>query len=260
MIKCLICNKEYKRIPNSHLHKHGITETEYLLQYPNAALIDEETRKKYSEGINKYFNSVSEEVKKSRTYKRTDDIRQKNRSSAIKYYKNNPEYIERYTEERNEKISHAKTKWWESVDADTKSKILKHTQNVFKDRVGVDVYNSIKRINGSKSKKKFDSQNNILHSSSFELEMYKFLEDNNINYIAQFNVAGWIFDCYIPDKHLLLEFDGDFWHPLSIDDCKYDFQKRRLHTDKMKTGVAISNGYNFQRIRLSEKQKIETII
>ena len=90
--------------------------------------------------------------------------------------------------------------------------------------------------------------------------MYKFLSDNNITYIPQFNVNGWIFDCYIPDKNLLLEFDGDFWHPLTEEDCKYDFQKKRIHTDKFKSNVALSSGYNLQRIRLSEKHKIKTII
>lgn len=260
MIKCLVCNKEFKKILSSHLRKHDITKEEYLKQYPNALLVDEETRKKYSESNSKYLASLTKEEKKARTYIRTEEIKQKNRDSVSKYFKNNPSYLERYTTERNEKISNAKTKWWESIDTDTRSELLKQTQKVFKDRVGVDVYNNIKRVNGAKSKEKFDSQNNIIHSSKFELEMYKFLSDNNISYIPQFNVNGWIFDCYIPDKNLLLEFDGDFWHPLSIEECKYEFQKKRIHTDKFKTNIAISSGYNLQRIRLSEKHKIKTII
>lgn len=45
MIKCKICNNEYKRISATHLKKHGITVADYVKQFPNAPLEDSETTK-----------------------------------------------------------------------------------------------------------------------------------------------------------------------------------------------------------------------
>jgi hypothetical protein len=260
MIQCLICNKEYKKILSTHLSNHGITKEEYLKKYPNALLIDEVTRQKYSQSTSKYYNTLSDIEKKARTYIRTNDIKQKSSKSSKEWFNSNPDYINRYSDKRNNKISNSKKIWWESISKEDRTLMLRHSQAVFKSRIGEDVYNKIKRKNGSKAKEKFDSQNNIIHSSSFELEMYKFLSENNISYIPQFNVNGWYFDCYIPDKNLLVEFDGDFWHPLTLADCKYDFQIKRLHTDKFKSNVAISNGFNLKKIRLSEKYKIKELL
>jgi hypothetical protein len=43
MIKCKICNGEYKRISATHLKKHNITVSDYIKQFPDAPLEDVET-------------------------------------------------------------------------------------------------------------------------------------------------------------------------------------------------------------------------
>ena len=43
-ISCLVCSRSFKVITNTHLAKHGLTETEYLTRYPNAKLWSEKSR------------------------------------------------------------------------------------------------------------------------------------------------------------------------------------------------------------------------
>ena len=101
---------------------------------------------------------------------------------------------------------------------------------------------------------------NITDPNLFKENVVSEYSDKSQYFEKQKEVNGWFFDCYIPSKNLLLEFDGDFWHPLTIEDCKYKFQFKRLHTDNYKNKVAIKNGFNIIRIRLSEKEKIKDII
>lgn len=47
-MKCLECNRDFKKISRSHLAKCcGLTEREYLVKHPGAGLIDEDLRKRY---------------------------------------------------------------------------------------------------------------------------------------------------------------------------------------------------------------------
>jgi hypothetical protein len=261
MIKCLECNKEYKRIPNSHFKLHNMTNESYIEKYPNALLIDPATAENYSNGTSSYFNTLTVEERSARTYSRTTESINKAKASIRAYYMNNPEsYKTKYTKERNEKIRQRQLKRWSTIPADERSLMLKNVQLTAKNRIGEDAFNQIKRQNGSKSFAKFTAKDNIQCASLFEQEMYTILSDANIKFIPQFEFNGWFFDCYIPDKNLILEFDGDFWHPRDITECKYDFQYKRLHTDRFKTNLAIKAGYDIIRIRESEKFKIQDIL
>ena len=46
MVTCLICNKSFKMITNSHLKSHNISPEEYLSSYEGAVLYDESMRQK----------------------------------------------------------------------------------------------------------------------------------------------------------------------------------------------------------------------
>ncbi|NBP58226.1 hypothetical protein EBU71_17155, partial [bacterium] len=43
-MKCVICNKEFKSITQSHLKKHNITPEKYKEQYPEAELFSNDTK------------------------------------------------------------------------------------------------------------------------------------------------------------------------------------------------------------------------
>lgn len=48
MVTCMICNKEFNRITNTHLKQHNITCSEYMEKYPLAEMVDVELRKRMS--------------------------------------------------------------------------------------------------------------------------------------------------------------------------------------------------------------------
>ena len=48
MVTCMICNKEFKRISNTHLKQHNITCNDYMIMFPNAEMVDAELRKQIS--------------------------------------------------------------------------------------------------------------------------------------------------------------------------------------------------------------------
>ena len=48
-IKCKICGKEYERITNTHLKKHGISMCEYGEQFLDALMISDGYRRKLTE-------------------------------------------------------------------------------------------------------------------------------------------------------------------------------------------------------------------
>jgi very-short-patch-repair endonuclease len=238
-----------------------MTKEEYLDKYPGALLIDPDTAQKYSNANIAYFNTLSAEERSNRTYIRTEETINKLKTSIRAYHKNNVDLVKsRYTVDRAEKIRQVQLKRWSSIPKDERSLILKNVQSVAKSRLGEDKFNEIRRKNGSNALVKFRSKNNIKCASSFEQEMYNILEDANIKFMPQFEINGWFYDCYIPEKNLILEFDGDFWHPRDTTECKYDFQYKRLHTDKFKTMVAQRAGYSIVRIRESEKFNIYTHI
>ena len=48
MIRCKLCDKEFKRISNTHLKQHGITCNEYMKKFPDAEMVDIELKKQIS--------------------------------------------------------------------------------------------------------------------------------------------------------------------------------------------------------------------
>jgi hypothetical protein len=44
--------------------------------------------------------------------------------------------------------------------------------------------------------------------------LYSLLEDLNIEYIHEYKVGPWTFDCYLPKYNRLIEVQGDYWHSL----------------------------------------------
>jgi len=48
MVTCMICKKEFRRISNTHLKRHGVTCNEYMQKYPDAEMVDVELKKQIS--------------------------------------------------------------------------------------------------------------------------------------------------------------------------------------------------------------------
>lgn len=91
--------------------------------------------------------------------------------------------------------------------------------------------------------------------SKAEREIIKYLTDNKINFISQYIIKGspLRYDLYLPDKNLIVEYYGDYWHGnpkiyendslLGRGTNKYT-AKDKWTADKEKENFAINAGYD----------------
>lgn len=162
-------------------------------------------------------------------------------------HKNDPTIYEKlYTEERNRKISVAKTKYW--VD---------HPEERL--RVGENWKKWKSRDEGSwrahllrASKKGFESIFGNDGVSSLEVKMYNFLDEHKIEYKKQYLLNNKLYDAYLPKYNILLEFDGEFWHKTTLQECKYKIQIDSYYNDILKNEIAKKHNIKLFRIRESE--------
>lgn len=237
MVKCKVCNKEYKLINNFHLNTHGISNVdEYKSLYPNAKTCDDSYKTKISE-LTK-LGMDNDVVKRKLKYKKTKEHLNKISKSITKLHKDG-EYSEIYTKDRNDKISNAKKDYWKNNDTNI---ILTWLD----DWIGSDDHIKMCKSNQLKASRKGRGRKISKPEKMFALE----LKSKNIKFKQQYEVDGYPFDFYIPSENLLIEIDGEFYHPLKESDCVYDLQKHNFKRDKLKTQVAIDNGYQLKRIRV----------
>ena len=80
------------------------------------------------------------------------------------------------------------------------------------------------------------------HISKLENEFAAILDRISIHYERQYVIPGrkWIYDFYFPDRNVLVEIDGTYWHSLP----------RMVKRDAEKNGFGITNGFNI--IHVSE--------
>jgi very-short-patch-repair endonuclease len=89
----------------------------------------------------------------------------------------------------------------------------------------------------------------IKHETKLETAFRNILDMIGISYTFQYTVDGYNYDFYIPDKNILIEVDGDWWHcnpNLGIQ----PIYKSQLHTvehDLVKNQLAESKGYKLIR-------------
>jgi hypothetical protein len=88
--------------------------------------------------------------------------------------------------------------------------------------------------------------------TSLEIKYYNMLDEIGAYFIPQYPLGGKFYDVYIPNYNVLIEFDGDFWHPLTEADCKYKLQIKNFNNDKIKNKIADDAGFRLVRIRESD--------
>jgi len=82
-----------------------------------------------------------------------------------------------------------------------------------------------------------------------EIMVKDYLINNNVNFIPQHPILGYVADFYLPDKNLIIEVFGDFWHanPNKYGNGKKelrDHQIERRESDKRKINAYLNNNYN----------------
>lgn len=260
MVKCLICNTEFKRVTAGHLKKHSYSLQDYTKKYPEALLISEETLTAYSEGTKRYFKNNPNEAQR----------RVKNRVLSPEGRKVHSENMKRMwesrvndliTDERNKKISKAKTLYWQGRTECEKSDFIKsRVVPKVRERMGEEAYRAQLREKGLKGYQTLMYKGSAKMLNNFEQEMVDQIIRKGYICITQFEVDKWYYDSYLPEKNLIIEFDGDYWHPKTLEDCTNDRLKRQWHIDRMKDELAIKKGYKIIRIRESEKHLLTELI
>lgn len=209
-------------------------------------LIDPKEREKISICTKKAMqrDDVKEKLKIHHTREVSHETRQKQSISAKNRFVTDPSLKDRiYTDARNEKISNAKKKYW-SEHPEEKDRVA----NLWKLEKEKDEVKWKQRLLHA-SKKGFKKIYSPTGETSLEIKLYKFLSQNNIKYQKQYELEGKLFDAYLNDYNILLEFDGDFWHKSSLDECVYDFQKESYCNDQVKTQIAQLHRIPLYRIR-----------
>jgi hypothetical protein len=285
MIICQICKKEFKnfRCLSSHTtQSHKISKEEYyknhILLSPNfisqckncgnpTKFINSSKGYQRCCGIKcgKLFDCKNPEYIKNISIKtkeamKNPDVRERFLTSVRKpksketlkkmsisgkeKFINDPTIKDRiYTKERNEKISKAKKLYWKTHP---KEKI--RVGNIWKLLKNKDENKWRKHLLKA-SKLGFEKIFGENGETTLEIKMYKFLEDNNIKFEKQYEIEYKLYDAFLPDYHILLEFDGEFWHKKTLNECQYDFQITSYHNDILKNEIAKEHNIPLFRIR-----------
>lgn len=256
----MVCNKNFKRITEGHLNKHGITCREYVEEYPNVDLVSQESKLAYSNGTKKYFEAHKEEAKrraKSRIISLEGSLK-RSKEMKQRWKENKDQFI---TVERNNKVSKAKKEWWSNKSSEERSEFIKQ-KVVTKTRknLGEEAYKAQLREKGIKGYQTLVKKGTEKILNNFEQEMIATLEQQGFKCIPQFEIDKWYYDCFIPEKNLIVEFDGDYWHPKTLVECNNTRLKRQWNIDRKKERIAREKGFNLVRVRESEKHLLLNLI
>lgn len=196
-------------------------------------------------------DDVKENVKKHHNKGVSNETKEKMSVLAkLKFIENSDIKQKMYTKERNKKISLSKEKYWKE-HPEAKDRVA----NLWKIEKEKDEVKWRKRLLNA-SKKGFEKIYAPNGETSLETKLYNFLSNNNIKYEKQYELDGKLFDAYLTEYNILLEFDGEFWHKSSLEECIYDFQKESFHNDEIKTTIAKNHNIHLYRIRENDDPNV----
>lgn len=235
-----------------------MSNDEYRRKYPDSELISAESRKTYSNKSIEYYEKCDKLAFKKRYENRilTDEQR-KNSAIRLTRGRNEKGYDQIYTKERNSIIALKKKQWWNKQSDEYKTNMSISNRKKFRDRVGDEEYFKLyRKLAGLASK----SALNMNGRSSLEEYMFNILENSGIRYVEQYEINGYRYDCYLSDYNVLIEFDGDYWHPIELKDGITERQRKQYIIDRYKDKLAMRYGYQILRVRESVKTNIFEIL
>lgn len=188
-------------------------------------------------------------------------------SLKLQHGEGNPFFQKEHSSESKEKISKAKNGIKTSDHMSTK-KYRKLISELAKERWESGLMEDV-RVKLSNLMKQRIANGEIkgYNRSKAEDEIIEILEKLGIEVIPNFRLESKIFDIYIPNFNLLIEYNGDYWHCNPI-----KFDENYLHTKKNKTAkeiwdydtnkldLAIKNGYTCEVIWEYDYKKNKDII
>ncbi len=217
---------------------------EIISQKAKLRLSDENERKRISELTKKAMWKPDIREKYLMNKKPMSEKSKEKLSKLMKQRHSNIEFRNKlYTEERNQKISDSKKEYWKN-NPEQKQRVSE-IWKVWKER---DEEGWRKHVLEA-GKKGFGKGYPFNKPTSLEIKINDILTKENIKFIKQYELENKFYDFYIPDKNVLIEADGDFWHKQNLEECKYDFQIEGYYNDLLKNQIAEKNGYKLIRIR-----------
>lgn len=82
-----------------------------------------------------------------------------------------------------------------------------------------------------------------------EIIFANLLKELQVEYETQKIVGGKIYDFYIPEKNMLFEVDGAYWHSKNLELKEMSMvQKKIFYNDLRKNSIAKNNGYELERV------------
>lgn len=172
------------------------------------------------------------------------DERRKLKSNSTKKQMDNILKTEKGRMEWSKKLSVGTKEKWLSRTYEEKQQILSLTlkaRESFLNKLKDKNYkiNHVRKIHGTGKTK----------DTKPELEVKTILESNGIEFKHPYQLDTKVFDFFIPEKNLLIEVDGIYWHGKNLTFDKMDsIQKKHKLNDEIKNKLAESLGFKLLRI------------
>jgi len=139
--------------------------------------------------------------------------------------------------------------WMRNLDVDNPGK-----SKISQEKVEI----SFRNNHNGKTRKQFLQEIKINRNTKPELEFKSLLKNSNINFIHQFSIDGKKFDFYLPDKNLLIEINGPFWHGENRNDSYSLVQISSMINDEIKRKIAKANNYELKYLSASNLPNLIT--
>ena len=265
---CPYCAKTYKfYIRDSHLAQHGKTKEQTLREFPDQefeTLAWIEKKRQIAEKAKTRLSNTNARKKiseQTRAAMQRPDVKERFLTSVRKPKSANTRRLmsekakarmadetfrsNLYTKDRNEKISKSKIEYWKRNP--TEKVRVASMWKIVRDRDPEAWLERLRKI----SQSGFEAAWGKIETE-FETRMYSVLSTDGFTFEKQWVIDGKRFDAYLPSENVLIEFDGDFWHPTSLDECRYSWQIDNYHNDRLKDEIARNAGIPLIRIRESD--------
>lgn len=189
LVKCMLCEKEFRAISNTHLKHHGITVSQYKIQFPNSLVYSESTLQKCAEGGKIALTQEQRSANGKLSAKLRDP--EKHRQSV--------------------------TKGWAKISPEMRKKRMQGAINWLKRHpegsrkalaIGRKVWDEMKLQNPS-----LTSIPKTWEINSEEKRVLNLVEPYGFKYVGnKYTVDGLRPDFINEEKKLLIEYNGCYWH------------------------------------------------
>ncbi len=261
-IKCMICEKEFRRITKTHLITHNIQNTaEYLKMFPGVEYIASDILEKESTRL-----KLNNPMHDARNCKKVSDaltgkkLSEEHKKQISNRRKGVPTRSGPHSDDTKNKISNTlKGRYIGELNPMYGVSLVPSHETIEKRKTTRKERESTGRIYSSNKGKKLDltdeqrlnrsikrctylkNHGTNKKDTDIELKFKNFLEELNIKFEQQYiliDCGAWLFDFYLPNTNQLVELDGEFWHR----------KKQQFNRDIIKEDIASRNNYEFVRI------------